>query len=97
MAIWLWPGPRFWTEKLATLAAASSRFSTPRSRMVSSVVAAIEKGVSCTVSSRFMAVTVTSSEIRSSRAKSTLAAEPASTRWSVRTIFRKPWTSAVTV
>jgi hypothetical protein len=56
----LWPGPRFCTLKSATFAATPSRLSTPRSRSTSSVGAAIEIGVEKTVSSRFMAVTLTS-------------------------------------
>ena len=45
----------------ATFAATPSMSSTPRSRSTSSVGAATENGTSCTVSSRFIAVTVISS------------------------------------
>ena len=97
MEIWLWPGPRFWTAKPATLAATSSIFSMPRSRMTSSVGAVTETGVLKMVVSRFMAVTVTSSEILNSRAKSAFTVAPSPTLWSLTVTGRKPCTSAETV
>ncbi len=72
-------------------------FSAPRSRRTSSVGAAIETGVVRMVSSRFMAVTVTSAASLTSRAKSTVSVAPAASCWSFWTTFRKPCTSADTV
>ncbi len=71
--------------------------SAPRSRSTSSVGAATESGVFATVSSRFIAVTVTSVASFTSRTRSTVAAPPASRRWSFTVSFRKPWTSVETV
>ena len=69
--------------------------SAPRSRKTSSVGAAMETGVLNTVSSRFIAVTVTSSETRTSRTSSKSSLPPAS-RTLDWTAERKPESSAVT-
>ena len=61
MATWLWPGPRFCTVKPATLADTSSIVSAPTSRSFCSDGADTDIGTSCTVSSRFRAVTTISS------------------------------------
>ena len=97
MATWLWPGPKFWTLKPATLAATSSMFSMPRSRMSPASGAATETGTLIAVSSRFIAVTVASAASFSSSATSTVSVPPAASRWSLWTTFRKPCTSADTV
>jgi hypothetical protein len=96
MATWLWPGPRFWTLKPATFEARASMPSTPRERSTSSVGAATEKGVFCTVSSRFMAVTVISSSSFASRAKSAFRVAPASSLSSFRVCLPKPLSETVT-
>ena len=59
IAIWLWPGPRFCTEKPATLAETSSMVSAPRVRRARPDGATTEKGTDCRSSSRLRAVTVT--------------------------------------
>jgi hypothetical protein len=55
--------------------------STPLSRRISSVGAVMETGVLCTVSSRFMAVTVTASAILTSREKLMTRLAPAASVW----------------
>jgi hypothetical protein len=95
MATWLWPGPRFCTLKPATSRATPSMSSMPRERRSASVGAATEKGVSCTVVSRFMAVTVTSSSPRGCREKSALP-PPAPTS-TLFVSFPKPLSETATV
>ena len=97
IATWLWPGPRFCTVKPATFAATSSMSVAPRTRSVSSLVADKEKGTFLTTSSRFMAVTVISSERFVSRVKSTVSVPPAATAWLCCSTVRKPKCAAETL
>jgi hypothetical protein len=96
IATWLCPGPRFWTLNPATLRATPSMSSMPRDRSWSSVSAAMETGVFCTVSSRFIAVTVTSSSRLVWRVKSALTVAPGSTFTPGLVSFPKPLSAAAT-
>ena len=78
IAIWLWPGPRFCTEKPATLAETSSMLRAPRLRSACCVGATIEKGTDCRSSSRLRAVTVTATSSVKRGGSSLSSGSPAS-------------------
>ncbi len=82
--------------KPPTLAATPSRLSTPRLRSTSSVGAAIEKGTSFSNSSRFIAVTVTTSVSMTSIEISICAFPPGASSTSC-VLLRKPESDAATV